>query len=138
MSAAENRRTLLWALALVALGGLLLHYRIHPYLVPDKEHPGLVVFQSSLLAATLLPLFDVVVVTALFASRRTAALAYLVNGVLVIYGTVLMGHFSIAMLAPKGPSPADWILRSTLPDIALAWGDFMIGKALFESWLREA
>lgn len=138
MSAAVTRRTLLWALALVALGGLLLHFRIHPYLVPDKGHPGQVIFRGPFLAATLLPLFDLVVVTALFASRRTAALAYLVNGMLVVYGTVLMAHFSIAALAPKAPTLADWFLRSTFPDIAVAWGDFMIGKALFDSWMREA
>lgn len=138
MSAERTRRTLLWALGLVALGGLLLHYRIHPYLVADREHPGLLVFRGSFLAATLVPLFDLTVVTALFASRRTAALAYLINGVLVIFGTVLMGHFSIAALAPKSPPLADWLLKSTVPDIALAWADFMIGKALYESWMREA
>ena len=138
MSGAESRRTLLVALVLVALGGLLLHYRVHPYLAPVKDHPGQTVLRGSFLAATLLPLIDVVVVTALFLSRRTAALGYLINGLLVIYGTVLMGHFSIAALAPRAPTLADWLLKSTLPDIAVAWADFMIGKALFESWLREA
>ena len=138
MSPAATRRALLWALVLVALGGLLLHYRIHPYLMPDKEHPGQTIFRGSYLAATLVPLADLIGVTALFMSRRTAALAFLVNGVLVIYGTVLMGHFSIAMLAPRGPSLTDWLLRSTVADIALAWGDFMIGKALYETWMREA
>jgi len=138
VSAAATRRALLCALALVALGGLLLHYRIHPYLLPDKEHPGQTIFRGSFLAATLVPLVDLIGVTSLFMSRRTAALAYLVNGLLVIYGTVLMGHFSIAMLAPRGASLADWLLRSTFADIALAWGDFMIGKALYETWMREA
>ncbi len=135
---ADSRRTLLWALALVAVGGLLLHLRIHPFLVPDKEHPGLRLFRGSFVAASVLPLLDVVVVTALFARRATAPLGFLINGMIVIYGTVLMGHFSIGTLGPKGPSPADWLLKSTLPDIAIAWGDFMIGKTLYESWLREA
>ena len=138
MSPAATRRALLWALVLVALGGLLLHYRIHPYLLADKEHPGLAIFRGSYLAATLVPLVDLIGVTALFMSRRTAPLAFLVNGLFVIYGTVLMGHYSIAMLAPRGAGAADWLLRSTFADIALAWGDFMIGKALYESWMREA
>lgn len=138
MNAATTRRTLLAALALAALGGLLLHYRIHPYLAPDKANPGQMIFRGSFVAATFVPLFDLFVVTALFSSRRTAALAFLLNGMLVVYGTVLMGHFSIAQLAPKAPTLADWLLRSTLPDIALAWADFLVGKALFESWLREA
>lgn len=138
MSAAQSRRTLLAALALVALGGLLLHWRVHPFLLADKEHPGQTLFRGSFVAATLVPLLDLVGVTALFASRRTAPLAYLINGLLVIYGTVLMAHFSIAVLGPKGPAPLDWVLKTTFPDIALAWADFLIGKALYESWMREA
>jgi hypothetical protein len=137
VTAADTRRALLFGLVLVALGGLLLHYRIHPYLLPDKEHAGQFIFRGSFLAATLLPLLDVVLVTALFASRRTAPLAYLINGLLVIYGTVLMGHYAIAGLAPKDPPLLDWVLKSTFPDIAIAWGDFFVGKALYESWLRE-
>ena len=137
MNGDANRRTLLAALVLLALVALVMHYLAHPVFAPDKEHPGQTIFRGSFLAASLLPLLDLVVVTALFLSRRTAPLAFLINGVLVIYGTVLMGHFSIAMLAPRGPSLADWFLRSTFPDIALAWGDFMIGRALFASWMQE-
>lgn len=138
MSRADTRRALLASLALLALGGLLLHYRIHPFLMPDKEIPGLTIFRGSFVVATLLPLVDLIVVTALFASRRTAPAAYLINGMLVIYGTVLMGHYSIAGLAPKDPPLLDWILKSTFPDIAIAWGDFFVGKALYESWMGEA
>jgi hypothetical protein len=49
-----------------------------------------------------------------------------------------MAHFSIAQRVPKGPALADWLLKSTFPDIALSWADFVAGKALFESWMREA
>lgn len=137
MTAATTRRALLIGLALFAVGGLLLHYRIHPFLLPDTEHPGVTIFRGSFVAATLLPLVDVVVVTALFAARRTAPLGYLVNGMLVIYGTVLMGHFAIAGLAPKDPPLLDWVLKSTVPDIVIAWGDFFVGQALYQSWMRE-
>ena len=138
MSAAGSRRALLGALFLLALGGFLLHFRIHPVLAPDREHPGELLFRGQFLAASLLPLLDLVAVTALFARRSTAPLGYLLNGVIVIYGVVLMGHFSIATLAPKGLSPADWLLRSTVPDIAIAAGDFLVGSALYGSWMREA
>lgn len=138
MSAPATRRGLLGALVLLALGGLLLHYRIHPSLVVDPGHPDGLLFRRDYLPATLVSLVDLVVVTALFLSRRTAAPAHLVNGMLVIYGTVLMGHHSIAALTARGAVPADWILRSTLPDVALAWADFLVGKALFDSWMREA
>lgn len=137
MSPADTRRALLIGLFLFAVGGLLLHFRIHPFLQPDKDHPGVTIFRGSFVAATLLPLIDVVVVTALFASRRTAPVAHLVNGMLVIFGTVLMGHFAIAGLAPKDPPLLDWVLRSTFPDIVIAWGDFFVGKALYQSWMLE-
>lgn len=138
MKPENGRRVLLGALACLALGGLLLHLRVHPVLAPDKGNPSLLVFRPSLLPATLLPLLDLVVVTALFSSRRTAAAGYLLNGLIIIYGSVLMAHHSIATLAPKGPALADWFLRSTFPDVAIAFGDFLVGKALFESWVREA
>jgi len=138
MSAANSRRTLLAALVLLALTALVLHYLAHPILLPDKDHPGQTVFRGSLVAATLLPLVDLVVVTGLFLARGTAPLAYLLNGVLVIYGTVLMGHFGLVKLAAIPPATSPWIFRSMLHDIALAWVDFLVGKALFESWVREA
>ncbi len=47
-----------------------------------------------------------------------------------------MSHFSIAGLAGKSLPLTDMILRSTIPDIAIAGGDFLIGKALYESYMR--
>jgi len=135
MSAADNRKTLLAALFLMACAALLLHLRIHPVFAPDKAHPGNLLFRGSFVAASLLPLVDVVLVTVLFASRRTAVYGHLLNGLIVVYGTVLMGHFSIAGLLPKDPPLTDWILKSTLPDIALAWADFAIGTVLYRSWM---
>lgn len=137
MEAGRNRQLLLGALFLMACAAFLLHYRIHPFWVPDEENPGTSLFRGSYLAASLLPLIDVVLVTLLFASRRTAVYGYLLNGLLVIYGTVLMTHFSIAGLGPKSPPLIDWIMKSTLPDIALAWADFLIGAALYRTWTQE-
>jgi len=133
-----RRRALLGALVLLALGGLILHLRVHPYAAPDPAAPGVLLHRPQLLPATVLPLIDLLAVTALFAARRTAPYAYLLNGLIVIYGTVLMGHYSIAALAPKHPGALDIFLRTTFPDIAIAWGDFLVGKALYDSWMREA
>ena len=138
MSEATSRRTLLAALVLLALAALPLHYLAHPFLQPLKEHPGQTVFRVSFVAASLLPLLDLVVVTGLFLSRRTAPLAFLINGMLVIYGTVLMGHFGIVKLTANVPTHGNWIFESMLIDIALVWVDFLVGKALYESWMREA
>lgn len=138
MSPSGGRRTLLAALVLLALAALAMHVLVHPAFAPDKAHPGQTVFRGSFVAANLLPLIDLVVVTGLFLSRRTAALAYLLNGMFVIYGTVLMGHFGIAGLQGSALTPADLIRKSLSIDIAIVWADFLVGKALFESWMREA
>ncbi|HSW64379.1 MAG TPA: hypothetical protein VLH56_13885 [Dissulfurispiraceae bacterium] len=131
-----NRRTLLSALFLIALGGFLLHYRIHPFMVPDKANPGMLIFNGTKFLASFFSLVDVIIVTALFSSKRYAMYGYLLNGMLVIYGCILMSHFSIAGLAGKSLPLTDMILRSTIPDIAIAGGDFLIGKALYDSYMH--
>ncbi len=137
MSPAAVRRALLAALFLLALAGLALHARIHPYTFPEPGHPEILLHRPWALLAALLPAVDVVLVTALFASRRTAPLGYLLNGVIVIYGTVLMADYSFATLAGKGLGPVAWLMRSTLPHIAISWGDFFVGKALYDAWSLE-
>jgi hypothetical protein len=133
---AMTKRALLLALLLVALGGFLLHYRIHPVMAPDKANPGVLLFSKSNFMAFIFPLADVVLVTLLFAFRRTALYGFLLNGLIAIYGTIFMAHFSIAQLGGKSLPIEGWILKSTLPDIAILWGDFFIGKALYDLHLK--
>jgi hypothetical protein len=133
-----TRRALLAALFLLALTASLLHLAAHPVFAPDDANPGATIFRGSFVAASLLPLLDLVVVTWLFSSRRTAAYGHLLNGLIVVYGTVLMGHYGIAALAAKPPAtPVEWLFKSMLIDIAIVWADFFAGKALYESWLHE-
>ncbi len=118
-----QRSTLLWALFALSLGGWLLHNRIHPL----KMGPVMVI---PLIAASV----DVVVVTSLFLQPRTAKLAYLLNGLLVIYGITIMTDFGLARGANMG------LLRALLAmsgDCAVLFGDFMVGKALFDGYLAE-
>jgi hypothetical protein len=49
----------------------------------------------------------------------------------------LMAHFSLAEFYVKSIPPQAWFLKSTLPDIALAWADFFIGKALYDLTIKE-
>ena len=126
-----SRRSLFSALVLLGVGGFLLHYRIHPFLVTDKLTGG-VSFDGTEFIASLLGLADVFVVTLLFISRKTAVYGYLLNGMLVILGTILMTHFSIAYFIAKGIPPGGPIINSMLPDIAIAWADFLVGRALYE------
>ena len=133
-----TRRALLSALFLLALTASLLHLAAHPIFAPDDARPGGTIFRGSFVAASLLPLLDLVVVTWLFSSRRTAVYGHLLNGLIVVYGTVLMGHYGVAALVAKPPgSPVEWLFKSMLIDIAIVWADFFAGKALYESWLHE-
>jgi len=131
-----KKSTLLKILVLLAVSGLLLHYRIHNFMVADKLHPGGFVFDSSKFFATLFPLIDVIVVTALFMSRKTAVYGYLLNGLIVIYGTVFMAHFSFAEMTAKSIPLQSMFLKSTLPDIGIAWADFFAGKALYDLYMK--
>ena len=131
-----KKNTLLTILVLLAVSGLLLHYRIHNFMVADKLHPGGFVFDSTKFLATLFPVIDVILVTALFMSRKTAVYGYLLNGIIVIYGTVLMAHFSLAEMAAKSIPVQAMLLKSTLPDIGIAWADFFAGKALYDLYMK--
>ncbi|HMK49035.1 MAG TPA: hypothetical protein VK435_03195 [Thermodesulfovibrionales bacterium] len=131
-----TKRALLAALFLVSLSGLMLHYRIHSFMVPVAGQPGAFTFDGTRFLSFIFPLVDLVLVTVLFTSRRTAVYAYLLNGIIVIYGTVFMAHFSIAEIYAKSIPPQAWLIKSTMPDIALAWCDFFVGKALYDVHMK--
>ena len=134
-----KRSTLILAAFSLALGALLLHMRIHPVFVVPQAN-GMPVtgaspeFYLPNFFANFLGIVDVILITALFCSKKTVALAYLLNGLFVIFGAILMAHFSIVKLFPLHPAPLDWILKSTFPDIIIAFTDFLIGKAIYDSY----
>jgi hypothetical protein len=137
------RRALIVALFLIALGATMLHIRIHPIYVPENHDtaaaqgaPVKVHFSGEHFAAIAIGVIDAVLVTALFCSIRTAPLAYLLNGMFVIFGTVFMAHFGIADVLKKFGSPTlwQWIFQTTLADIVILWVDFFIGKAIYDSY----
>jgi hypothetical protein len=131
-----KKNTLLIALFLLALSGLMLHYRVHNFIIADPLHPGDFRFDRTRFLSSLFPLIDVIVVTALFMSRRTAAYGYLLNGLIVIYGTIFMAHFSIAEMTAKSIPLQAMFIKSTLPDIGIAWADFFVGKALYDLYMK--
>ena len=114
------KAALIVALFFLALGGWCLHLRIHS---PAKDEDNLIPFISGILSVFCVPLF--------FCFRRTLAWAYVLNGFLVILGTVTMAHFSIVHF--QGPvTLASILLTTTLADIAVLWAKFALGKALFD------
>ncbi len=131
-----TKKILLLTLFILAVSGLLLHYRIHNFMVPDRLNPGIFIFDGTKFLSFIFPIIDVVLVTLLFASRKTAVYGYLLNGLIVIYGTVFMAHFSIAEISAKSIPPGAWFLKSTLADIGIAWADFFVGKALYDITIK--
>ena len=132
-----TKKVLLLALFVLALSGLMLHYRIHNFMVPDKLNLGAFLFDRTRFLSFIFPLVDVFLVTLLFTSRKTVVYGYLLNGLIVIYGTIFMTHFSIAELTAKAVPFQAWFLKSTIPDTGIAWADFFVGKALYDLHMKE-
>lgn len=114
------RSVCLAALVAMALGGFLLHLRVHPFTQ-----------NTSFLTNFVTGILSVVVVPLLFLGKRTIHYGYVLNGFIAIAGTITMAHFSLAH--PPAPlTPATLLLKTTLADILILWGKFFIGKVLFD------
>ncbi len=132
----KTRRILLLGMFLLAVGGLVQHLRIHPpLLAADNTDPGT---GFTNLIAALFGVIDVALVTCLFARKRTAVYGYLINGLLVIYGTVFMAHCGIAKVFSPDTNPIVYILSPTFPSIVMVWADFFMGAVLYKLWFLEA
>ena len=115
-----NRSILLGAFVALALGGFLIHFRIH-----------LISQNSSFIVPFVAGILSVIVIPALFCFKKTISYGYVLNGFLCIIGTVTMGHYAIANWSAPN-SPPDIILKSMLIDILIVWAKFFVGHALFE------
>jgi hypothetical protein len=111
-------------LALLSIGGLLLHLRLHP--VPfgagRGENPAnLIPFVSALLGAVAVPI--------LLSRARTFIIGYLINGMAVVIGTITMAHMSIA--APPYPLTFPAIVTNTsIPYIVLLFPKLLVGQRI--------
>ncbi|MFA4906232.1 MAG: hypothetical protein WC645_06980 [Candidatus Margulisiibacteriota bacterium] len=114
------KNTLILGLVVLAIGGWFLHLRIHS---PFMVRFGLVPLFSGILSVFIVPLF--------FLFRPTFAYAYVINGFTVILGTIVMAHFSIYYFNGIWTLP-NLLLNTLLADIAILWGKFAVGKALFD------
>jgi hypothetical protein len=119
----EIRRDIL-SLLLLSLGGLLLHLKLHPIPI-DPDNPqnpaNLVPFVFCLLGAVAVPV--------LLGRKKTFLAGYLINGIGVIVGTIIMAHMSFA--SPPRPLTAGGVLlRSSLPYILLLLPKLLIGHSV--------
>ncbi len=114
------KNTLIACLFFLSFGGWLLHLRIHPLI---KSTDNIIPLISGILSVFCLPF--------LFWFDSTVSAAYIINGFLVIIGTLTMAHFS--MVNFKGPvTLGNILLNATFADISILWAKFAIGKALFD------
>jgi hypothetical protein len=119
----QKERIRAWLIAglfLVSLGGWLLHLRVHPL---AKLPLNFIPFFAGLISFALLPV--------MFCFRKTIAYAYVINGMLVIIGTITMTHFSMAH-PPERITVSSILTQTLFMDILILFVNFMIGKALFE------
>ncbi|UCG38580.1 MAG: hypothetical protein JSV00_10500 [bacterium] len=135
METAGIRRLLRLAMFLMAVGGAVLHQRYHPSLGAFEGQGG-AAFANSV--AMVLSLADVVHVTWLFSRKSTASWGYLVNGLIVIFGTVIMVHFGLTRTYVPGSPLYRHLLIPTTPYILLAWADFSLGAVLYRLWFAES
>jgi hypothetical protein len=115
-----TKSILLVALVTLSLGGFLLHGRIHPV---SQNSANFIPLISGVLSILVIPM--------LFSFKKTIEYGYVLNGFLVIIGTIGMAHLSIV----HWPAPATLgsiILKTTLADILILWSKFFIGKAFFD------
>lgn len=110
------------AYALIGLGGLLLHIRIHP--------PSLELFNW---LPPALGALNIAVLPILFQMEKTVAWAYLLAILTVLAGTVGMSYESISTWA--GPVTLQAVLlNSTLPDILILWAKLPLAHAMLRHW----
>ncbi|MGA2914675.1 MAG: hypothetical protein ABSE89_01460 [Sedimentisphaerales bacterium] len=111
---------LLVGLVTLSIGGILLHTRIHSV---KTNYSNLVPAISCILS--------ILVVPALFCFKKTISYGYVLNGFLVIVGTITMSHFSIAHW-PNSLTLQAIFINTLLADILILWGKFFVGKSIFD------
>lgn len=110
------------ALFLIALGGWLLHLRIHPSTSDPNNFVPLI---SGIISVFIVPI--------LFTMKRTSIIAYLLNGFSVIVGTIVMAHFSLSGL-PSTVTFSYLMLKTTLADIAILLSKLFIAHNILMTY----
>jgi hypothetical protein len=113
----EIRRPIL-ALMLISLGGWMLHFRVHP-----------ITAHSVNFLPFLLGLVDIIITPILFNYRKTVIIAYLINGIGVIIGSIAMAVFSLYHL-PEPLMLSGILFKTMLSDILILLSKLFIGQLI--------
>ncbi|EKD83816.1 MAG: hypothetical protein ACD_39C00434G0003 [uncultured bacterium] len=108
----------------MALGGFLLHYRVHP---PSRDSFNLI--------AVLFTLFNTLILPVMFFYRKTVPWAYIINATSVVVGVITMTWFSIANW--KDPVSLYYLMfHSTLADSLILIGKLPLAHVILLSWQK--
>jgi hypothetical protein len=110
------------AIFLIALGGLLLHIRIHTLEASAFN-----------IAPRIIGIISIVVLPFLFNSKKTASAAYVLNLIAIIAGTIGMAYFSITTWTGE-VTVTRVILESTLADILVLFARLPIAHKILHYW----
>jgi hypothetical protein len=124
----KEQRIQLWiALVALAVGAVMLHYRLHP---PQGHLTNF--------WATLFSCIDLFVVSALFLRKSTAVWGLLLNSFLAFIGIIMMTDLTIVSVysgwikTTFAANPVQWIMQTMIPDISILFADFLVGLALYK------
>lgn len=118
----KNTRGPILAIFFISLGGWLLHLRIHP---SANDPTNLVPLISGIMSVFIVPM--------LFTHKKTAIVAYLLNGFSVIIGTIVMAHFSLSGL-PSTVTLSYIMLKTTLADISILLSKLFIAHTILKHY----
>jgi small-conductance mechanosensitive channel len=113
----EIRKPIL-ALIFISLGGWMLHFRVHSITAHTVNF-----------LPFLLGLVDIVITPVLFNYRKTVIVAYLINGIGVIIGSIAMAVFSIYRLA-EPVTLSSILFKTILSDIFILLSKLFIGQLI--------
>lgn len=114
------------AFALLSLGGLILHLRVHPPVLEGKLRPFLLIPAVFTVAAAFILPF-------MFNSKRLYVYAYLINLAAVITGTITMAYFSATHW--EGPVTIRTVVfNSTFPDIVILLAKLPLAHGILLYW----
>lgn len=113
------------SLMFLSIGGWLLHLKIHPPFGDAVNPANLIPF--------CLGLLNILVVPIGFNSKKTAIPAYLINGVSVVVGSILMAHLALPRII-QSPNLMTIFVSSTLPDIFLLLPKLFLGQIILQHY----
>jgi hypothetical protein len=123
----NEQRTQLWlALVALALGGMIVHYKLHPV---QEGLTHVWPFISSVV--------DLFLVSVLFAFKSTAVWGLLLNSFLAMLGIIMMADLGIMSVVHGWvkvgffQDPIAWMGDTMVSSIATVASDFLAGLALY-------